>query len=158
MAATAYVEFPAKCRDEYVPVLIDLVDYERLGKRTLSIGSHGYAQMWDGKVCLFHRWAVGVLDRGRRVMVDHKDRNILDCRRQNLRVVDPSTSNVNRQPSDSRYAGTERMRNRWQARPQWRGQRYYLGTFETRDQAAEVVQQWRAEHPQTRSPRLAVAR
>lgn len=151
----AHVEVSAKCGDAYVTVLLDVDDHLRLGRRRLSIGSHGYAQMWDGKVCLVHRWVAGVLDRGRRVMVDHLDRNVLDCRRSNLRVTDPSVSNVNRSPSDNPLTGTWAFRGRWQAGVQWRRKRYHLGTFDTRDQAVAAVQRWRDDHPEnTRSPRL----
>src|SRR3954470_6575890 len=92
----AYVEVPASDRGELVPVLVDVDTWERLDGRALSIGSHGYAQLWEPpRMHLLHRWVLG-LQVGDRLIGDHKDRNVLDCRSANLRVVDGSVSNANR--------------------------------------------------------------
>jgi hypothetical protein len=93
-----WVEVPASAGEIIVPVLMDLADYKALAGRSLSIGSHGYAQMWDRPhVRLLHRWIMGVpTGIGYSVIVDHINHDILDCRRGNLRVVSPTESNLNR--------------------------------------------------------------
>ena len=54
-----------------VRAVLDFEDFTRLGGRNLSLGSHGYAQMWDDKlVTLVHRWVAGAKPRDGRI-VDH---------------------------------------------------------------------------------------
>jgi hypothetical protein len=48
MKIALLVPVAAKGRDDVVAVL-DVEDFERLGGRKLSLGSHGYAQMRDDK-------------------------------------------------------------------------------------------------------------
>jgi hypothetical protein len=95
-----WVEVPTSAGpDIIVPVLMDLADYKALAGRSLSIGSHGYAQMWNPPqgVCLLHRWIMDIPPGTRyTVVVDHINHDILDCRRTNLRVVSPTGSNLNR--------------------------------------------------------------
>lgn len=154
MGATAHVEVSASHGDRMVVVLVDLDDYLRIDGRALSVGSHGYVQMWiRPRVVLLHRWLLDLPVGDRRRIGDHRSRDPFDCRQRNLRVVDPSVSNANRSPSDSRFAGVERARSgNWQARPQWRRARHYLGTYPTREAAALAVQQWRDRVPESRSP------
>lgn len=94
----AWVEVPALKSGVDVTVLMDLDDYVALDGRRISIGSHGYAQVWERPhMLLLHRWIMGVKPGTRyKVIVDHIDRNVLDCRRSNLRVVTPTQSNLNR--------------------------------------------------------------
>lgn len=52
----AHIEVPASAGDVFVTVLMDVDDYLRLEGRALSIGSHGYPQLWaDRKVQTVHR-------------------------------------------------------------------------------------------------------
>lgn len=130
-----------------VPVLLDAEDVERLGARKLSIGSHGYAQMWERKdVTLVHRWVLG-LERGDRRIGDHINGNKLDNRRSNLRIVDASGSSQNVSGRGrSRFRGVYPTRQgRWQAKVKWRGEVYYLGTFTTEEEAAAVAEAKRRE-------------
>ncbi len=55
MTITLLVPVSAKDRNDVIAVL-DLEDFTRLDGRKLSLGSHGYAQMWDDMlVTLVHR-------------------------------------------------------------------------------------------------------
>lgn len=130
-----------------VSVLMDAEDIERLGDRRLSVGSHGYAQMWEAKtVTLVHRWVLG-LCKGDRRIGDHINGNKLDNRRSNLRIVDASGSSQNvsgrgRSPFRGVYPTRQ---GRWQAKVKWRGEVYYLGTFTTEEEAAAVAEAKRRE-------------
>ena len=108
----------------------------------LSIGSHGYAQFWNGKtVELFHRWLLG-LTTGDGQIGDHIDRNVLDCRRSNLRSRTPTGSNLNRGVSDNPAHAYLMKSGRWQARVQRFGKMHHLGTYKTATEAREVVREW----------------
>ena len=64
--------------------VLDLEDFTRLDGRKLSLGSHGYTQMWDDKyVTLVHRWVMGAKPKDGRI-VDHLNGERLDDRRTNL--------------------------------------------------------------------------
>lgn len=139
----AYLELPASNSGRTARVLMDVPDAERLGNRRLSIGSHGYAQMWNGvTVCLLHRWLMDVEPgTGYRVIVDHINRDPLDCRRSNLRLVSPSESNLNRSIAlRALPIGVYLSRSgNYQARLKRNRVSTHLGTFPTSEQAAAAV-------------------
>lgn len=140
----AYLEVPASHPDGFKTVLMDVEDYERLHPRTLSIGSHGYAQMWTGvTVALLHRWLMDVPDgTGYRLIVDHINRQPFDCRRANLRIVTPSQSNLNRSIAVRDLPlGVYRTRTgRYQAALKRNRKIAHLGTFDTPEEAAAAVE------------------
>ena len=108
----------------------------------LSIGSHGYAQCFvNGRVTLFHRWLLG-LTVGDGLVGDHVDRNVLDCRRSNLRRRTPTGSNLNRGPSDDPAYATQTRSGRWQAKVKRLGKTHNFGTYNTAAEARQVVQAW----------------
>ncbi|MGW3427526.1 HNH endonuclease signature motif containing protein [Streptomyces melanosporofaciens] len=144
----AYIEMAAAHPDGFKTVLLDIEDHERLGRRHLSIGSHGYAQMWTGvTVALLHRWLMDVPDgTGYRLIVDHINRDKLDCRRSNLRLVTPSESNLNRSiASRDLPLGVYRTRTgRYQAKLKRNRVTTYFGTYDTPEQASVAVEASRA--------------
>lgn len=111
----------------------------------LSIGSHGYAQLTgvEYNVVLFHRWLLGCTFADGKV-VDHRNRNKLDCRRANLRITTPSGNNQNRLPGQRRNAYP--ARGKWQAKVKLHGRVHTLGTFPTREEAQAVAEAWKATH------------
>ena len=145
----AYMEVQASHPDGFKTVLLDVEDYERLAPRVLSIGSHGYAQMWTGTtVALLHRWLMDVPGgTGYRLIVDHINRDPLDCRRENLRLVTPSQSNLNRSIAVRDLpVGVYRTRTgRYQAALKRNRKIAHLGTFDTPEQAAAAIAVARSE-------------
>lgn len=142
-----HVVIQAKAGEHTVPVLIDQADAEWLKGRKLSLGSHGYAQtFWQGHVTVLHRRILG-LSVGDRRIGDHVNGDKLDCRRSNLRVVDPSGSSQNvAGRGKSAYRGVHPLRSgRWAARVKFQGRNYILGTFDTELAAAEVAEAKRIE-------------
>ena len=142
----AHIELKASTKTGFVPILVDVVDYERFGHRSLSIGSHGYAQCWDGeRMTLLHREILD-LTTGDALIGDHKDGNRFDCRRSNLRVVDASGSSQNvKGRASSGYRNVYRMRGRWQAKVKFQGKTHHLGTYDTPEEANVVASAKRAE-------------
>ncbi len=144
-----HVEVPAKRRSEYVAVLLNAEDRDALGRRTLSIGSHGYPQLWVGeptRVQVLHRWILG-LEKGDGLIGDHINGEKLDNRRANLRAVDPSGSSQNVSGRGrSRFRGVHPQRSgRWSARVKFRGVTHYLGTYASEVEAALVAHAKRCE-------------
>ena len=130
-----------------VAVLMDEEDIQRLGGRRLSVGSHGYAQMWDAKaVTLVHRWVLG-LCKGDRRIGDHINGNRLDNRRSNLRIVDASGSSQNVSGRGrSRFRGVYPVKGgRWSAQVKFHGVIHRLGVYATEEEAAVVADAKRRE-------------
>lgn len=140
------MRLPVTARRLTVFTLVDDEDGELIGGRKLSIGSHGYVQIWDAdaqKLRLLHRLIMGATQGDGRI-VDHVSRDRLDNRKANLRFVTAAESSGNITPhASSGYRGVYRMRNRWQAKAQKDGKLMHLGTFDTREAAAAVSDAWR---------------
>lgn len=97
-----------------------------------------------------HRAVLG-LSRGDGTTVDHINRNTLDCRRGNLRLVPGDAGNLQNVPArggSSRFRGVSYDRNRglWQARLTLLGRTVHLGRFVTELEAARAAEAGRAEH------------
>lgn len=119
--------------------IIDAADLALVGGRKWSAmvtkSGHVYAVRNDrGKMVLLHRVLTGT-PRG--VLVDHKDRDTLNCRRANLRVATKGQNNANAPPRrPGRYKGTRKHRNRWHGVITVDGVEKYLGSFKTECEAA----------------------
>ena len=90
-----------------------------------------------------HREVLG-LKRGDGAEVDHINRDRLDCRRTNLRVVLPGQNAQNRssnRQASSRFRGVSyhRVTGKWAATVGGMGRHHHLGLFATEEQAALVA-------------------
>lgn len=112
--------------------LVDLSDLEKLEAHAWSTNNSGYASATiRGKSTFLHRHILGYkgdLD------VDHINRNRLDCRKANLRLVNRSQNNYNsklRWDNSSGIKGVvwHKLNKRWQAQIQVKGKNIYLGAF-----------------------------
>ena len=98
--------------------------------------------------CL-HRELMGV-GSGDAREVDHRDRDRLNCRRENLRVL-TKPENAQNRPSyrgaSSRFRGVgwDRKANNWRAYVRFQGKQQYLGNFENEEIAAEVARAARTQ-------------
>jgi|SRR5688572_8503637 len=126
-----------------VPVQLDDEDAAALPGK-VSVGSHGYAQLYeDGQVKLLHRHLLGCR-LGDRSIVDHVNRNKLDNRRSNLRLVTASESSANITSwAGSGYRGVYPNKKRWAAAGKKDGRKVHLGTFDTPEEAAVIAREWR---------------
>jgi hypothetical protein len=134
----AAILVPVSADGEIIFTIMDLADEQRLGNRSLSLGSHGYPQLfWEGELVLLHRWILGLKKRDG-LLGDHVNRIPLDNRGKNLRAVSPSGSSQNVSGrGKSAYRGVHPVPSgRWQARVKFQGEVYYLGTFDDEESAA----------------------
>lgn len=124
-------------------VLIDAADLPLVSEGRWTVAQQkcwGYyaVRVIKGRMRLLHRYLLGVTDRR---LVDHINRNGLDNRRANLRVCTPTQNNANRtvsRTSKSGYKGVwwhQQSARPWRAAIKVHGQRRYLGTFRTAEEA-----------------------
>ena len=137
--------------------LLDDEDYERVKGDRWHVTAHiparsasGYAQgrPEDGKHgrVLLHRYLLGITDR--KVFIDHKNGNGLDCRRDNLRIATKSQNAANsvkrRNALTSIYKGVYQLPGgRFCARIA----RKHIGVFDTQEEAglaynAAALEKW----------------
>jgi AP2 domain len=90
------------------------------------------------RTVLMHRMILS-LKPGDGLHGDHVDpRQTLDNRMQNLRVATPSQNGCNRRATNkntSGFKGVSRKRSGWRAEIKVNGNRHYLGTRRTREEA-----------------------
>lgn len=122
---------------EYPGLLLDPEDLEKYGNYAVVI-HHGYAQIqYKGKVRTLHSL---ICDVPEGLMVDHRDTNRLNCKRDNLR---PATRSQNMQNTTGRsksgYKGVYKRKNgSYQAQILANGLQITLGSFATDVAAAQA--------------------
>ena len=125
-------------RGEYA--VVDPTDHEALNNRRWNLGKAGYAQRAPrGAPAEYMHRAIMKTPPG--LYTDHINRNKLDNRRCNLRVVTQSRniSNRNRDPRNkSGVTGVyfHAAAQKWCAEIKVDGRRHYLGLFESHEMAA----------------------
>ncbi|HYT42032.1 MAG TPA: AP2/ERF family transcription factor, partial [Methylomirabilota bacterium] len=115
--------------------VVDADDYESVSKRKWYLTPEGYVKATDHSDERFlHRFILGVED-----LIDHKDSNPLNCRKNNLQEV-TSSINVHRRKAygESKYKGVFRNKSRWSAQITVNYETHHLGTFDTEDDAAKA--------------------
>lgn len=130
-------------------VLVDDEDLERVltHERAWWLNAEGYVisetgsnKLQNRKPILLHRF---IMQPEKHLIIDHKNHNLLDNRRCNLRVCTAAENSFNRR-KDSRnksgYKGVcfEKSRNKWAADIRAFGVRYRLGRFDTAEQARDA--------------------
>lgn len=138
--------------------LVDAADFEVVAPFRWHLGSNGYARRnlgsRDGRrLILLHRQLLG-LALGDARHADHVNRDKLDNRRANLRIV---TRGQNRQNVPTHKGATSRFRGvylevrrgrapRWRAGARISGRHVHLGSFQSELDAALAVNAWRLEN------------
>ena len=125
------------------PVLVDDDMWHKLQEYVWNINPSGYAKgLVDNVFITMHRFVFGtVSDDHREFVVDHINNNRLDNRCCNLRLVPTYVNSHNRVKNSnttSKYIGVYKSNKKWASRFNYKGETYYLGTFETEEEAARV--------------------
>jgi hypothetical protein len=123
--------------------IIDTEDLERVSqyKWSLSVlNGHKYAKRNWGPLSMLHQYILH-FKGDRFVQTDHKNRNGLDCRKSNLRIATRSQNVCNtgiRSDNLTGYRGVHfvKDRNYYRAVIQLNGSVFYLGSFQTAEEAA----------------------
>jgi hypothetical protein len=129
-----------------VPFQIDAEDYETVSKYSWYLDTDGYAITRRGKGRTqrnlpLHTFLMRYVPPG--FQVDHGNRDKLDNRRENLRIVTLRDNVRNCGPSASNTSGTrgvslQTKANRWLVTIRVPGERIYLGFFKTLQEATEA--------------------
>lgn len=155
MQSDDIARIPLRARDGSVRAyaIVDATDADFVNQwRWGLIGKRYVARSaWvDGRTRNFylHRELMG-LTRGDGLEVDHRDRNRLNHRRSNLRVVTPRANSQNVSSTagtSSKYRGVtwDKRRRKWQAQVMADGKRQHLGSYSSEEEAAEVARNARA--------------
>lgn len=154
MQDQSYVLIPLRRRDGTIRAhaMIDVEDRE-LAALPWHLSDRGYVRRnHDGtpKVIYLHRAIMG-LESGDRREVDHRDRNRLDCRRANLRIVTHAMNAQNMSPhkgstSSHRGVSWDARNRRWTSKVHVDGRSYFLGRFAHELEAATVARAFRLAH------------
>lgn len=130
--------------------VIDEIDYELLSQWCWHLSCGGYvvhATRNPRILWRMHRVIMDVTDPT--IQVDHKNFNRSDNRRSNLCIATNAQNSQNRRPqrnNKSGYRGVRFARGRWEAHARLNGKFYYLGRYNTPEDASEVAAAFRAEH------------
>ena len=129
--------------------LVDDEDYERVSSYKWSLQNTNYAASCiDGKKTLLHRF---ILDVSQEQTIDHKNRDGLDCRRENLRLCTHSQNQHNRPAQRNNSTGYKGVRwnktnKRYAANISVDGHRIHLGYFDSPEDAAYAYDQAALQH------------
>lgn len=119
-----------------------------------SDNRHGYVrrrQGTDGRCIFLHREVAGLRFGDERV-VDHINRDRMDSRRENLRILDGQSQNMqnmgSKPGSSSKYRGVSwrKSASKWYAYCRLNGKMVGLGLYDDEDEAGRVAAAFRAEH------------
>lgn len=160
MSAERTLGVPLRARDGSVRTwaLLDARDGHLAEKRWHRTGG-GYAARYDAKeyaesgkrtAVYMHREVLGVTDPA--LQVDHINRDRLDNRRENLRVLPAARFQAQNMSSSQgatsghRGVSWDRARGKWRATAMVERKNYDLGRYETEAEAAAVAAAFRAEH------------
>jgi hypothetical protein len=140
-----------RCKNKYVPegysdVIVDDEDFERVNNYTWNI-SDEYARrtIWHGKRSTsikLHQFIIGKAPQG--LEIDHENKNKLDNRKCNLRVVTKNKNQQNRKKSkncSSKYIGVcfDKNEKLWSANiTDNNSKRIWLGRFDSEVEAAKA--------------------
>jgi hypothetical protein len=134
--------------------IVDEEDYEAVQPHRWHLTDTGYAARWTGGRkaryrIRMHRQILG-LERGDRRQADHINRDKLDNRRHNLRIVAGDAENRQNVPArggSSQHRGVtwDKERGKWQAQARCGG-KVWRKRFATEQEAADAAAAWRAEH------------
>jgi hypothetical protein len=151
MPSAGYKLIPLHHRGEVVAYAkVDEADYEALGAHRWRLHSKGYAERGTRPTVLMHREIMvltsqpGHAHKGRSPEVDHINRDKLDNRRENLRVVDRSTNNQNKEATGKSGVLNVHWDSRWQkwrARARIDGRQVDLGYYKSKADAVARVRE-----------------
>lgn len=122
----------------------DLEDYDKIKNYCWSFANNYVVANSLDKKCNIRMHRL-IMDAPDDKVVDHKRHTTYDNRKENLRVVTPAqnTRNIkkNRDMVNKKYVGVQQRGKKYRAQINFDNNRYYLGTFDTFEEAVKARQQ-----------------
>jgi hypothetical protein len=124
-------------------ILMDKEDYHIVEGKAINYHHTGYAvvsRVVDGKrkQLRLHRLIVNAQPND---YVDHKNHDLLDNRKQNLRICTNQQNQFNKlkkKDASSKYKGVSYVPEHYKCSIKYNGKNIHLGTFKTEDEAAKA--------------------
>lgn len=116
----------------------DKEDYDKIKNYCWYINHHGYLmarRINENRVVLFHRLVFNEPNQ----IIDHKNHNKLDNRKENLRLCTAQQNNMNR--SHVKGITYHKRDKKWQATIGYNYQHIHLGYFDTEEEAIKARKQ-----------------
>ena len=125
----------------FIPVLIDDEDWDCVTKYNWRVHRNdGSILAWiNGTNIYLNRFILNVTDP--KIKVDHKDRNIFNNQKENLRKCDNQQNSCNKGPQIyKKYKGTSfvNSKNRWKAQIMYCYRQIHIGYFDSEEEAARA--------------------
>lgn len=131
-----------KCK-EVARAVIDIADAERCRSikwyaRNTSNGIYAIGSIKGGKKIFLHRF---ITNYNGNYDVDHINRDTLDNRKANLRIIEHFRNSANNASTGVKVTPA----GKFSASICYKGKTIYLGTYSTREEAAEIRKQKKTE-------------
>lgn len=130
--------------------MIDAADAMAVAQYNWRITRVGYAMRSTepGRSEFLHRFIANRMGLSASLMVDHRNGDALDCRRQNLREASASQNQMNRRIGSNNKAGVKGVswdpsRMKWRATLKMHRKYFALGRYDTVELAAAAVREAR---------------
>lgn len=130
-----------------VGIMIDSEDYEKVSGYTWRLDKNGYPIAGGGKRMPNYKLHRFVLNAPKGTEVDHINHNLLDCRKENLRLCTHGENQHNQckqtRTTSSKFKGVSKAKkdNKWTAQIKHNRKVIYLGRFDSERDAAIVYDQ-----------------
>ncbi len=125
-------------------VYLDKEDLKKVKFIKWHLHSTGYAR--NRNIGYMHNIILNRDTSNRKINVDHINRNKLDNRKCNLRIVEATQNQYNKglqSNNTSGYPGVgfKKREQKWRARIQYKGKEKYIGLFNTKEDAIKARKQ-----------------
>lgn len=117
-------------------VLIDIDDIKKVKDYKICFNGNSVSISINGKLVILSRFLMNCLSS--KMEVDHKNRNVLDNRRQNLRIVTRQQNNLNRYFSENVGLYFLDKKRKWRATIKLNNKTIYLGCYKNKDDAIKA--------------------
>lgn len=123
----------------------DLEDYDKVSQCSWSENDNGYIITYTinrKKAIRLHRYIMN-LETCSYPIIDHKNNKKFDNRKNNLRIANQQTNQINRKENKNNKSGIkgvslDKRNNKYYARIMINGKNIFLGYFENKEEAKEA--------------------
>ena len=127
---------------------IDIEDYDKIKDLCWSENDQHYIISWTlnrKKAIRLHRFILGLTSENE-LIIDHKNNNRYDNRKQNLRLANKQLNGINRDVNKNNLLGTKgvslsKNKKKYEARIMINGKNIFLGSYLTLEEAKKTRQE-----------------